>query len=46
MKLNKEVREYFAKIGSKGGKKSKRGITPEQQKARQEARKEGRRKSL
>jgi hypothetical protein len=44
--MKKEIRKYFAKIGSKGGKKSKRGITPEQQKAMQEARKEARRKSL
>jgi len=46
MKLNKDVREYFAKIGSKGGKNSKRKITPQQQKAMQKARKEARRKSL
>jgi general stress protein YciG len=33
------LREYLAKIGAKGGKASRREITPEQQAAMQEARK-------
>ena len=33
------LREYLAKIGSKGGKASRRKLTPEQQAAMQEARK-------
>jgi len=33
------IREYLAKIGAKGGKKSRRTITPEQQKMMQIARK-------
>lgn len=33
------VRKYMASIGAKGGKKSKRAITPEQQKKMQAARK-------
>jgi Spy/CpxP family protein refolding chaperone len=40
--MNKTIREYFAKIGSKGGKKSKRAITPEQQAKMQSARKKRR----
>lgn len=39
MKPPKEVREWYSKIGSLGGQKSKRAITPEQQKKMQEARK-------
>lgn len=30
--MDKAVREYLAKIGAKGGKKSKRTLTPEQAK--------------
>jgi hypothetical protein len=37
--MNKTISEYFAKIGSKGGKKSKRAITPKQQAKMQSARK-------
>ncbi len=33
------LRAYLAEIGTKGGKKSRRKITPEQQAAMQEARK-------
>lgn len=29
----KELKDYFAEIGSKGGKKSKRALTPEQARA-------------
>ena len=36
--MNKTISEYFAKIGSKGGKKSKRKITPAQQLEMQKAR--------
>ena len=36
------LRAYLAEIGSKGGKKSRRKITPEQQAAMQEARKAAR----
>jgi hypothetical protein len=39
MKLTKEQRAILAKIGSIGGKKSKRKITPNQQAKMQEARK-------
>lgn len=28
--MKKEIKEYLAKIGSKGGKKSRRVLTPEQ----------------
>jgi hypothetical protein len=34
-----EIKAYLAAIGSKGGKKSKRTITPEQQAKMQKARK-------
>ena len=37
--IPKQVREYLRKIGVKGGKKSKRVITPEQQKKMQVAQK-------
>ena len=30
--MNKEVKKYLSKIGRKGGKKSKRILTPEQAK--------------
>jgi Spy/CpxP family protein refolding chaperone len=40
--MDDKLREYFAKIGSKGGKKSKRAITPEQQAKMQSARKKRR----
>lgn len=39
MGINKEARKYLAEIGAKGGKKSRRTITAEQQAAMQEARK-------
>jgi len=35
----KSLKKYLAEIGSKGGKTSRRKITPEQQAAMQEARK-------
>ena len=35
----KSLKKYLAKIGAKGGKASRRKITPEQQAAMQEARK-------
>lgn len=41
--MKKELKKYLAEIGSKGGKKSRRKITPEQQAAMQEARKAKRR---
>lgn len=37
--IKKEVRQFLSEIGRKGGMKSKRIITPEQQKMMQEARK-------
>lgn len=37
--VKKELKNYLAKIGSQGGKKSRRTITPAQQAAMQEARK-------
>lgn len=37
--MKKELKDYLAKIGSKGGRTSRRKITPEQQAAMQEARK-------
>lgn len=37
--MKKELKKYLAEIGSKGGKASRRKITPEQQAAMQEARK-------
>lgn len=39
----KEVSEYMSKIGSKGGKKSKRTLTPEQARKMVEAREKKRR---
>jgi len=35
--MNKQLKKYFSNLGKKGGAKSKRTITPEQQKAMQEA---------
>ena len=37
--MDKSIREYLRKIGSKGGKKSRRTITKEQQAIMQAARK-------
>ena len=37
--MKKELKKYLAEIGSRGGKTSRRKITPEQQAAMQEARK-------
>lgn len=37
--MKKELKKYLAEIGAKGGKASRRKITPEQQAAMQEARK-------
>ncbi len=42
-KVPGEVREYMSKIGSKGGKKSKRTLTPEQARKMVEAREKKRR---
>ena len=42
--MNKELKQYLAEIGSKGGKKSRRTITPAQQAAMQEARKAAKRR--
>jgi hypothetical protein len=41
--MKKELRKYLAEIGAKGGKASRRKITPAQQAAMQEARKAKRR---
>lgn len=41
--MKKELKKYLAEIGSKGGKVSRRVITPAQQAAMQEARKAKRR---
>lgn len=38
-RMKKELKKYLAEIGAKGGKASRRKITPEQQAAMQEARK-------
>jgi hypothetical protein len=40
--MKKELKKYLAEIGSKGGKASRRKITPAQQAAMQEARKAAR----
>ncbi len=40
--MKKELKKYLAEIGSKGGKASRRTITPAQQAAMQEARKAAR----
>ena len=40
--MKDELKKYLAEIGSKGGKKSRRTITPAQQAAMQEARKAAR----
>lgn len=37
--MKKELKQYLAEIGAKGGKKSRRKITPEQQAMMQKARK-------
>lgn len=37
--MKRELKKYLAEIGAKGGKASRRKITPEQQAAMQEARK-------
>lgn len=37
--MKKDLKKYLAEIGSKGGKASRRKITPAQQAAMQEARK-------
>ncbi len=37
--MKKALKKYLAEIGAKGGKASRRKITPEQQAAMQEARK-------
>ena len=37
--MKKELKKYLAEIGAKGGKASRRKITPEQQAVMQEARK-------
>ena len=42
--VSKEIREFLAKIGRKGGKKSKRTLTPEQARAMVESRERKRRK--
>lgn len=42
-KLPKEISEYMSKIGAKGGKKSKRTLTPEQARKMVEAREKKRR---
>lgn len=42
---NKEVRAYLARIGSKGGKKSRRTLTPEQAKAMVAAREKKRKQN-
>ena len=44
MAVSKEIREFLAKIGRKGGKKSKRVLTTEQAKAMVKARIEKREK--
>ncbi len=44
--VSKETRKYLAAIGSKGGKKSKRAISPKQQKKMQEGRKLGQTNAL
>ena len=36
--MDKKIREYMAKIGSKGGKKAKHTLTPERAKKMVEAR--------
>ena len=41
--MKNELKKYLAEIGAKGGKASRRNITPEQQAAMQEARKAKRR---
>jgi len=40
--MKKELKKYLAEIGAKGGKASRRKITPAQQAAMQEARKAAR----
>jgi len=43
--MDKAVREYLRKIGTKGGKKSKRVLTPEQARAMVAARERKRKKA-
>ncbi len=45
MKTNKSISDYMASIGAKGGKASKRKITPEQQAKMQAARKKASRRN-
>ena len=40
--MDRAIREYLAKIGRKGGKKSRRTLTPEQAKAMVEVRERNR----
>jgi len=42
--MDKKIRDYLVAIGSKGGKKSKRTLTPEQARAMVEAREKKRKK--
>ncbi len=42
--MDKKIREYMAKIGSKGGKKATHTLTPEQARAMVEARERKRRR--
>jgi hypothetical protein len=42
--MDKKIREYMAKIGSKGGKKAAHTLTPERARAMVEARERKRRK--
>jgi len=44
MKINKTIRNYFSALGKKGGKKSRRILTPEQARAMVKAREEKRKK--
>ena len=41
MKMSPEIKQWYREIGSMGGKKSKRAITPEQQRKMQQARQKG-----
>lgn len=42
--MNKAIREYFSKLGKKGGAKSRRVLTPEQAQAMVKAREAKRKK--
>ena len=44
MGVDKKIREYMAKIGSKGGKKATHTLTPERARAMVEAREKKRRR--